>query len=198
MEDLLEEYMPYDAVPKAVSWWKELNFQLRISKKRSTKLGDFRPAYQGKPSRISVNGDLGPNHFLITYTHEVAHAMVWEKYGRKASPHGLEWQDTYSNLLEELIKLRVFPDELEDDIRRHAQRPKASSCSDPDLYKLLNKFEKGDHILFLEDLEEGKIFRIGKDKLFVKGKKRRSRFECKRLDNERLYYVSAHAEVEKV
>ena len=186
--------MPFDAVPIASEWWNDLDFQLKISKGRKTKLGDFRPAHNGKPPRISVNGDLGPNHFLLT----VAHAMVWEKYGRKAAPHGEEWKATYSNLLEELIKLDVFPEEIKDEIIRHARSPKASSCSDPELYKLLNRFEKGDEIVFLEEIEDGKIFQIGKNRLFKKGKKRRSRFEWIDLENNKTYYVSGHAEVREI
>lgn len=193
---ILEDHMPFDAVPLASKWRNDLNFQLKISKGRKTKLGDFRPAHNGKPARISVNGDLGPNHFLITYTHEVAHAMVWKEYGRKAAPHGKEWKSTYSQLLEELIELDVFPEEILEEIIRHARSPKASSCSDPDLYKLLNRFERGDEIVFLEDLEEGRLFQIGKNRQFRKGKKRRSRFECIDLNNKKTYYVSAHAQVE--
>ncbi len=195
---VLEDYMPFDAVPLASKWWKDLEFQLRISKGRKTKLGDFRPAHKGKASRISVNGDLGPNHFLLTYTHEVAHAMVWKEYGRKAAPHGKEWRTTYSKLLEELIELDVFPEEIKEEIIRHARSPKASSCSDPELYKLLHRFEKGDDVIFLEELEEGSAFSIGKNKVFIKGKKRRTRYECKNIQNNRTYYVSAHAEVKAI
>jgi len=195
---VLEDYMPFDAVEIASKWWNELGFDLKISKGRQSKLGDFRPAHRGKNSRISVNGDLGPNHFLITYTHEVAHAMVWEKYGRKVDPHGIEWRNTYSELLNQLLQLQVFPDDLVDEIEKHASQPKASSCSDPRLYKLLSKFEKGDHILFLEDLQEGEVFSIGKKRRFVKGKRRRTRYECRSLDNQRLYFVSGHAEVQLV
>lgn len=174
---------------------KICGFELRISKSRKTKLGDFRPAHASKPPRISVNGDLGQYHFLITYTHEVAHALCWDRHGRKVAPHGQEWKDIYKELLQELIELKIFPSTIEEDLNSHLQRPKASSCSDPTLYKKLNRFEKGEEIVFLDELEEGATFLIKGDKKFVKGKKRRSRYECKNLQNSRLYYVSGHAEV---
>ena len=177
---------------------EDLGFDLKVSKKRSSKLGDFRRPFKGKPARISVNGDLGPNHFLITYTHEVAHAVVWEKYGRQAKPHGIEWQNTYSSMLSEMIEANAFANELEEVLSQHIQRPKASSCSDPELYKVLNKFEKGDEIEFLEDLAEGSTFQVGKGRVFIKGKKRRSRFECIELRSKKLYYVHAHAEVKLI
>ena len=198
MIDFFEEYISPQAAPLAAKWMEELGFDLKVSKKRSTKLGDFRPPFKGKAARISVNGDLGPNHFLITYTHEVAHAIVWDKYGRKAKPHGIEWQSTYTELLKEMIELDAFADDLIEVLMQHIQRPKASSCSDPELYKFLNKFEKGDEVSFLEDLEEGSHFLIGKKRRFIKGKKRRSRFECKEVPSMKLYFVHGHAEVKKI
>jgi len=196
--DFFEEYISPQAAPLAAKWMNELGFDLKVSKKRSSKLGDFRPPFNGKSARISVNGDLGPNHFLITYTHEVAHAMVWNQYGRKAKPHGVEWQNTYCELLKEMIAKDAFASELIEVLMQHIQRPKASSCSDPELYKFLKKFEGGDAINFLEDLPEGSTFKIGRGRIFIKGKKRRSRFECKELTTKRLYYVHGHAEVSLV
>jgi hypothetical protein len=196
--DLLEHYVSPQAAPLAAKWMQELKFDFKVTKKRNTKLGDFRPPFKGKAARISVNGDLGPNHFLITYTHEVAHALVWKKHGRKAKPHGIEWQSAYSELLKEMIAADAFAEELIEILMQHIERPKASSCSDPELYKFLNKFEKGDTIDFLDDLPEGSTFMIAKKRVFIKGKKRRSRFECKELPSNKLYYINGHAEVKLV
>lgn len=198
MIDFFEKYISPQAAPLAAKWMQELGFDLKVSKKRSSKLGDYRPPFKGKAARISVNGDLGPNHFLITYTHEVAHAVVWNKYGRKAKPHGIEWQHTYIELLKDMIALDAFANELIDTLMQHIQRPKASSCSDPELYKILNKFEKGDEVDFLEDLAEGSTFQVGKGRIFIKGKKRRSRYECKEIPSNKTYYVSGHAEVKLI
>jgi len=196
--DFFENYISPEAAPLAAKWMQALGFELKVSKKRSSKLGDFRPPFKGRPARISVNGDLGPNHFLITYTHEVAHALVWDKYGRKAKPHGAEWQQTYTALLKEMMAVDAFADELIDILNRHIQRPKASSCSDPELYKTLKRFEHGKRIHFLEDLAPGSTFLVGKSRRFIKGKKRRSRYECKEIPSQKLYYVHGHAEVQLI
>lgn len=198
MSRTLAQYLPESALPLAESWWNEWGFDLRISKSRKSKLGDFRPGLKGKRDRISVNGDLGPYHFLITYTHEVAHLINWQKHGRKVRPHGKEWQEHYRQLLLRLLDQNCFPDELLTALEKHVARPKASSCSDPELFKLLSRFEKDKEVIFLEDLDEGSQFIINQDRKFVKGKKRRSRYECRSLDNKRLYYVSAHAEVKMI
>ena len=199
MSAVLLKYVPEQAIPLIAHWLKLYNLHLTISKSRISKLGDFRPAFKGKPNRISVNGDLNAHHFLITLCHEVAHAAVWKEYGRKVLPHGKEWQDSYREILLEMNGKVVFPPKVEAAIKLHLKRPKASSCSDPKLYKLLKEFDAdAEEITFLEELEEGSHFIIHNKRSFQKGKKRRSRYECICLESKRLYYVSAHAEVQLI
>lgn len=190
------KYVPEEAIPLMADWLRTYKLHLTISKSRQSKLGDFRPAFGQKGARISVNGDLNPYHFLITFTHEVAHAAVWEKHANKVFPHGEEWKQTYIQKLQIMATEVSFPEEVQRAIKKHLNRPKASSCADPSLYKVLKKFDKNaESITYLEDLEEGQLFSINEKRRFQKGKKRRSRYECISLENKRLYYVSAHAEV---
>lgn len=196
--DILKKYFPEASIPWVVEQIKAHNFHFRISKSRKTKLGDFRPAQRGEPAKISVNGDLGSFHFLITFTHEVAHAVNWKNYGRKVAPHGKEWKQTYQEMMYELIDQDLFPDSLKPHLLKHLSRPKASSCSDPDLYKVLSRFESKEEVTFLEDLKEGSYFQLNGSRLFIKGKKRRSRFECKHPKNGKVYLVSGHAIVEEI
>lgn len=199
MSTILLKYVPKEAIPLIAHWLKVYQLHLTISKSRISKLGDFRPAFKGKPNRISVNGDLNAHHFLITLCHEVAHAAVWEKYGRKVMPHGKEWQDSYREILLEMSGIVTFPPKVEAAIKQHLKRPKASSCSDPKLYKVLKAFDDGnEELIFLEELEEGSRFIIHNKRSFRKGKKRRSRYECVCLENKKLYFVSAHAEVQPI
>ena len=55
-------------------WIAELNVHVRIAKPRSTKLGDFKVT--GNQMSISINNNLNKYSFLITLTHELAHAFV--------------------------------------------------------------------------------------------------------------------------
>lgn len=199
MSKVLLKYVPEEAIPLMVKWIRQYRFHFKISKSRVSKLGDFRPEFGGKPRRISVNGDLNTYHFLVTFCHEVAHAAVWEKYKNKVLPHGVEWQDKFRELLLEMMERVIFPKELKKIIFIHLDSPKASSCSDPILYKALKKYDTdSDKITYLEDIPEGINFSIDGKRIFKKGKKRRSRYECICMNNKKLYYVSAHAEVKTI
>jgi hypothetical protein len=181
-----------------MKWYNEHHFHLRISKSRTSKFGDFRPAFKEKPNRISVNGDLNQYHFLVTLTHEVAHVANWNQHKNKVSPHGKEWQNTYSELLKELLQTVDFPDDLLTALNRHLKRPKASSCSDPILFKSLSNYNQQQKSIFLEDLPEGIVFSTRGSRIFKKGKKRRTRYECLEVNSQRIYLVSGHAEVEPI
>ena len=190
--------MPESTLPLIASWFKEYNFHLRISKSRSSKFGDFRPNHKGKPNRISVNGDLNQYHFLITLTHEVAHVACWLKYKNSVNPHGEEWKGIYSNLLKEIIPVANFPEDIELALNKHLNRPKASSCSDPNLFKVLKQYNSPSNSVFLEELAEGERFLLRKERMFRKGSKRRTRYECIEIKSKKIYLVSGHAEVERV
>ena len=60
--------------------WK-YGIQLRIKKPRTTKLGDYRPPQPGEARRISINKDLNKFSFLVTFLHETAHLINFEKKG---------------------------------------------------------------------------------------------------------------------
>ena len=42
---------------------------------------------------------------LFRSTHELAHLLAFEKYGRKISPHGEEWKSTFREMLIESIEI---------------------------------------------------------------------------------------------
>jgi hypothetical protein len=100
-------------------------------------------------------------------------------------------------MLQEVSEVVDFPEDVQLSINRHLQRPKASSCSDPELYKALRKYDLNNHTLLLEELDEGEVFSVNRKRLFKKGAKRRSRYECIDQKNGKLYLVSGHAEVER-
>jgi len=196
MREILLKYLPEAALPLVLQWFEKHQFHLKIAKSRRSKLGDFR-AVNGKYSyRISVNGDLNPYHFLITLTHEVAHLIVWDKHQNHVQPHGKEWQTAYAHLLKKVVELVPFPKEIETQIIKHIARPKASSCSDPELYKCLKKYDESpDQLTYLEDLKEGELFCLQNIRIFKRGKKKRSRFECLDQQNGKTYLISGHASV---
>ena len=197
MSKVLLKYIPEEAMPLIQKWYDQLPFHLRITKARKTKFGDFRPAFQGKPNRVSVNGNLNQFHFLITLTHEIAHVACWEKFKGKVNPHGIEWQMMYAELLKQLLATVKFPSDIQAALQIHITCPKASSCSDPELFKVLRRYDFNLDSVFLESIPEGELFNF-QERIFKRGKKRRTRFECIELKSQKTYLISGHAEVDKI
>lgn len=185
---ILEKYLPEQSVDLIFEWIKDYKIHLRISRNRMSKLGDFRAAYNGLPHRISINNNLNKYSFLITLVHEIAHLVVFEKHGGRVKPHGKEWKITYRNLMNPFLLDHIFPDDLSHIIYQFMQNASASSNTNLLLARTLKKFEADDEPgMHIEDLEENSIFKISNGKVFKKLEKRRKRFKCLNLDNNKYY-----------
>lgn len=173
--------------------------QLRISRPRSTKFGDYRfPGKDGR-HRISVNANLNPFAFLITLIHEMAHLKAFKDFGKTIKPHGTEWQQSFRSLSKPFLDAGIFPDDIKHHFINSLNRGSASSCTDVNLFRQLKVYDDTpDHITTLEQLPAGTIFAIGKDKIFKKGPKLRKRYKCLNLINKREYMVHPLAEVQIV
>lgn len=190
----LERHLPTNLATEILGILKKKNVQLTITKKRSTKLGDYRrPTSAVSYHRISVNGSLNKYSFLITLVHELAHLEVFESFKSKVLPHGIEWKGTFGQMLKNLLARNVFPDDISMVLAKYAENPKASSVSDINLMLALKKYDDGNQPI-LNDLPQEAVFQIGK-KIFQKGQKRRTRFLCKELNSKRMYVISGLAEI---
>lgn len=199
-KELLFNYLPEAAVQPMVEWLHKNKVQLKISRARSTKLGDFRVARNGDSPRISVNYNLNPYSFLITLVHEMAHAEVFKSKPRfkRIQPHGREWQLAFSRLMEPFLNDSVFPKALLPVLTHYFQKPKASSFSDSKLMQALKAYNsEASKKPQLNDLIPGDRFLLRQIPFRVE-KKMRTRFQCKNLDNKRLYIIHGLAEVEKI
>ena len=188
-KEILSQYLPEDAVDSALNLIIEKRVHLKISRSRRTKLGDYRPPVRHPNHRISINYDLNPYAFLITFIHEYAHLLVFEQYGTKALPHGKEWKAEYRKLMVEFFRLDVFPPELQTLLEDSIRNAKASTFSELELTRLLKKYDKpgvNGHT-HLEDLPADTVFVIQNGKRFVKGEKLRKRYKCRNLQNNRFY-----------
>ena len=192
----LVKYVPDEAVNIVSSYLYKNPIQLTITKPRLTKLGDYRPPRSKKFHRISVNSDLNQYHFLWTLVHEIAHFETFVEHAHSVKPHGQEWQASFAELIEPFILKDVFPDKISPLLIKHIDKPKASSCSDPKIYKAFSSLniKQG---LFLDDLPLGSIFKFGNN-VFQKGEKKRTRYLCSKVDNKQKYLVHGIAEVELI
>ena len=194
----LVNYVPKGSEKLLTDWIFDLKIALTITRNRKTKLGDFRTYNHNSQLKISVNGNLNPYSFLITLVHEIAHALVFKEYGHKTKPHGVEWKYQYKKLMINFFARNVFPDDITRPLAAYMKNPKASSQGDSRLLKALRNYDTDqENILCLEDLNEGEVFSLN-GRVFQKGLKRRSRYNCIEINSKREFAVSGMAEVELI
>jgi len=193
----LQEHIPTTALDYCFSLWQQSPFELKLTKSRQTKVGDFTSRKSAAHPRITLNHDLNPYLFLLTYIHEVAHLHVHLRHGNRVDPHGEEWKRSFQELMIPLLQESAFPPEILHELRRHMVNPKASSFADTDLTKALRLFDKGLQMVSLSDIPEGSIFRL-QGRFFRKGLLRRTRVLCKEIKTKRNYLVPIDALVSDV
>ncbi len=187
--------VPQESLEYCTSLWEEHPFSFAITKSRSTCLGNYK--FQNGHHTITVNHDLNPYNFLITYIHEVAHQKVFIAYkGKKVPPHGLEWKQNFQKLMIPMLTEAVFPRDILIPLANHMRRPPASSTRDQSLMKALKVYDNRsiNDLTFLEELAIGQSFLFKKRK-FLKLEKRRTRALCLELETQKKYTVPLIAEV---
>jgi len=195
---LLKGRVPDNALSYCYSLWEEDPFAFVISKTRVSKLGDFRYRSDQKIQKITINKDLNPYQFLITFIHEVAHHRVHAEHQVSKKPHGPEWKRTFRFLMAPVLHDRIFPLDLLIPLRMHMANPKASTGADYFLMKELNKYNvPGNRVpgVLLGDLKIGSRFEL-KSRIFLKLEVRRTRVLCREVATGKRFLISSHAEVE--
>ncbi len=196
-ESVLSRYVPESSLVLLMPLLKEDPIELKIKKPRRTKFGDYRLPKKGERHQISINNNLNPFAFLITLLHEIAHLKAFVEYGNKIKPHGKEWQSTFLKISQPFLDQNIFPKDLAIILENSLKKGGASSCTDLDLFRELQKFEDSSKIP-VEELEEGSIFRADNNKIFKKGPKARKRYKCVCLDNGKDYLVHPLAKAELI
>jgi len=191
--DNFENSIPKASIPLIKKWIKELNILVKIKKSRNTKLGDF-TVNKKEEYLISINKDLNKYAFLITLTHEIAHAFVWEKYKRKVAPHGIEWKITFKEMMLNFLNADIFPDDLLRPLSKHIKNPKASTVNDYNLSDMLRKYDSNKQLI-LSEIPDGSIFSTLNGRQFVKLNKLRKRYKCKATDSNKIYLFNPLAAV---
>ena len=193
---LLQSHVPAPALPYCINLWKASPFELKITRSRQTKVGDFTSRNTKAHPRITLNNDLNPYLFLMTYIHEVAHLRVYLAFGNRVDPHGEQWRTTFTDLMVPLLWEEIYPEAILDELRRHMINPKASSFADVRLTEVFRRFDKHPAVT-LSQVPEGSIFKL-QGRWFRKGKLRRTRVLCKELQSRRDYLVPVDAVVTDV
>jgi len=195
--NLLEQFLPEGTYKKIAFFFRDYPIHLSITHDRLTVLGDYRnPARGEKVHRISINGSLNPYSFLITLLHELAHMLTFIKYQHRVQPHGAEWKDSFGTLLSRFMGKGVFPGDVEEALQNSLNKITASTCSDPNLYRALKKYDRKKKMMRLvEDIPFNQNFQTQDGRVFQKVEKLRTRFRCKEVDTGYIYLFPAVAEV---
>ena len=193
----LQNLIPGNSINYIRDWFQSHPVQLRISRARASKFGDYRSPVNKFPAGISVNGNLNIFDFLITLVHEMAHHEVWIESSelRRHRPHGKEWKNQYRELMTPLMNESIFPAEVLHHLLSHFENPGSSSKSNKHLVVALKKYDAPDDYVFIESLPIDAIFSLPAGRKFRKQEKLRKRYRCICLNNGRIYLFSPTAKV---
>lgn len=194
---IMNRHVPEAAQAYCLELWLEHPFSLHITPKRLSKLGDYRYHKGKKTHVITLNTTLNPYAFLITYVHEVAHLVAFQKHGFKIAPHGKEWKNSFQQLMQPMLNEKVFPKEILLPLTKYMLNPKAASGSDHKLSLVLQKYDQQDGSMPLAKIQLEQTFQF-RNMTFVKEAVRRTRALCRDLDSGKRYLVSEIARVQLV
>ena len=121
--EYLQQFLPEGSVPLVMDHLHAYKVHLTITRERKSILGDYRHATRSHHHRISINGNLNTYSFLITLIHELAHLVVFMRYGNDVQSHGREWKMIYAQLLDRFLKNKNFPADIENELLQSLKNP---------------------------------------------------------------------------
>ncbi len=196
-EEILRKYLPEKSVSYCLDFWKTYKIQLLISKPRKSVYGNYQ--YKNGIHHISVNGNLNPQAFLMTYLHEVAHLLVRVRYPKRTKPHGSEWKKEFQKVMKPILNEEIFESSILLALTEHMQKPGASSCSDPFLHTVLmaSEVEEEPTGIQVGKLEQGQMFLFRSHQYEVLFRMR-TRISCRKISTGQMYRFQPTAKVEVV
>lgn len=189
----LEKYLPENTRQYLKAWFADYYIHIKVTRNRDSKLGDYRKL-PDHSHEITINSTLVPQLFFFVLTHELAHLIAFEKYGRRILPHGNEWKETFRKML--LQSLEVYEEDLRPVIVRFSKSPKANFMASPDLVKYFHIEKQDDKLVFIETLQKGEFFIYRNEKYVLEGLIKKN-YLCKHLATGRKYSFKPLARVEK-
>lgn len=189
----LEKYLPQNTLQYLKDWFADYYIHIKVTRNRNSKLGDYRKL-PDHSHEITINSTLVPQLFFFVLTHELAHLIAFEKYGRKIAPHGNEWKETFRQMLMQSID--VYEENLRPIVVKFSKSPKANFMASADLVKYFHVENQDDNLIFIEKLKKGDFFMFRNEKYLLEGLIKKN-YLCKNLATGRKYSFKPLARVEK-
>jgi hypothetical protein len=197
MDQNIAAYIPQTAHEQIHALLNDKDLQIIVKRARKTRHGDYRKLKNGG-HQITVNASLNPWRFLVTLIHEIAHYHAYKFYGNNIQPHGLEWKQMFQKIMLPFLRPDVFPNTILPHLAKYIKNPKATTDSDVHLSLALKLLDPPNNKIYIFDVKPGSIFIASNGKMYKKGKKRRTRYECISIDSGRIYAFNSNAEVELI
>ena len=189
----LEKYLPQNSFFYLKNWFSDYHIHIKVTRDRISKLGDYRKLPDNS-HEITINSTLVPQLFFFVLTHELAHLIAFEKYGRSISPHGYEWKHTFSKMI--LESLEVYEEDLKPIMLRFSKSPKANFMSSPELVKYFYNDNNINNEVYVEDIDIGKMFVYRNQSYLLEGLIKKN-YLCRNLSNGKKYSFRPLARVKK-
>jgi hypothetical protein len=197
MDQNIATYIPKTAQKQIFALLNDKDLKIIVKRARKTRHGDYRKLKNGG-HQITVNASLNPCRFLVTLLHEIAHYHAYKFYGNNIQPHGLEWKQMFQKIMLPFLRPDVFPNTILPYLANYIKNPKATTDSDIHLSLSLKSLDPPNNKIYIFDVKPGSIFIASNGKIYKKGKKRRTRYECVSIDSGRIYAFNPNAEVELI
>lgn len=189
----LEKYLPQNTLLYLRKWFSDYSIHIKVTRNRNSKLGDYRKL-RDNSHEITINSTLAPQLFFFVLTHELAHLIAFEKFGRRIAPHGNEWKHTFREMLLESVD--VYEEDLKPIIIKFSRSPKANFMASPDLVKYFHIENQNDDEVFIEKLSKGENFIYQDQKYLLEGLIKKN-YLCVNLVTGRKYSFKPLARVKK-
>ena len=194
-DKILSKYLPEASVTEVLNLLDKYPCHLKIVNKRRTKHGDFKRYADGK-IQITINNDLNPYRFLLTLIHEFAHLVTFEKF-KRVKPHGQEWKRNFKLLMLPFLNPDVFPEDILAQLARYLINPKASSDADVKLSLRMRAYDAKSNKTLIFEIPSQSKFHYN-NRIYIKGDKRRTRYECVEVQTHKKYVFHPNAEVDLI
>jgi hypothetical protein len=190
----LKAYVPEAALDQVLTLFDRENLRLEVVPSRVTRHGDYRQMPHGGHV-ITINHGENQYRFLLTLIHELAHFRAYTEFGRRIKPHGIQWKNTFRDLMFPFLRPEVFPEPVLRPLALYLKNPKASSDSDLSLTLALKSFDPPSQKKYIFEIPEGRKFESQRGRIFIMGTKRAKRFMCTEVNGGRVYLFQPHVSV---